>query len=63
MTKKEFCEIMAAGHQQAYEEMLHVARRAADRNADHNANAAYASAKEQQVLASAFRDLAKEQPE
>lgn len=58
MTKREFCELMAAGHEEAADNLARVARAESSRAKDH----LFAIAAGQQALARAFHDLAKEQP-
>ena len=60
MTKKEFCEIMAAGHKEASVELFSFANQTSDPD---RANRILAVCKQERALARAFRDLAKEQPE
>jgi len=61
MTKKEFCEIMAAGHAQAEETLDRMSDRARENGRLGWASQLQQSAAEQDALARAFRDLAKEQ--
>ena len=59
MTKKEFCEIMAAGHQEAADNL-------AGQNvnwSDERKRLIFMAVQENRAMAMAFRDLAKEQPE
>ena len=61
MTRKEFCEIMAAGHEEAARTMEGAARLSHDRDNKEFADMCWCTAAGQQALARAFRDLAKEQ--
>ncbi len=59
MTKKEFCEIMAAGHQEAADNL-------AKQNvnwSDERKRLIFMAVQENRAMAMAFRELAKEQPE
>lgn len=61
MTKREFCELMAAGHEQAAAIMEAQGDQANETDTD-VASLCWITAAGQEALARAFRDLAKGQP-
>ena len=61
MTRKEFCELMAAGHENAKQNFLEIANRNENEGRYDNVLRFATAAAEQDALARAFRDLAKEQ--
>jgi len=61
MTRKEFCEIMAAGHGEAASNLQDAALRSDAAGMERQGNELSHAATVQSALANTFRDLAKEQ--
>ena len=61
MTRKEFCELMAAGHEEARLILIKGAESAFKGKDDIQGHVLLAMAAQENALARAFRDLAKEQ--
>ncbi len=61
MTRKEFCELMAAGHEEAAAELGKACKQAREVGAAYRARNTFVLVQQEEALARAFRDLAKEQ--